>query len=96
MNQLLFKLKSDLIEAVGAKNITPDEIGNEDQIFGDNTALELDSLDALELVTILEQNFDLKINGMKASRDIFQSFNKIGLHVLEHASENSVKSYISQ
>mgnify|MGYP000960008710 CR=1 FL=1 len=54
MKELIQKLKEQLIEALNLEEITPDDIDAEAPLFGDG--LGLDSIDALEIILILEKN----------------------------------------
>ena len=50
MEELIQKLKEQLIEALNLEEITPDDIDAEAPLFGDG--LGLDSIDALEIILI--------------------------------------------
>ena len=55
MEQLILELKEHLIEELNLEDITPEEIDAEAPLFGDG--LGLDSIDALEIILILEKNY---------------------------------------
>jgi acyl carrier protein len=92
---LVFKIKTELLEAIGAKVLDPNGIDNEAEIFGPDSALKLDSLDALELISIVERNFELKVNLSNSSRQIFKSFNTLADHIILNSSDESVKKYVN-
>ncbi|MCB0393082.1 MAG: hypothetical protein KDD25_00905 [Bdellovibrionales bacterium] len=94
-NQLTLRLKEALIDAIGAKAIQPNDIGNDEEIFGPESKLQLDSLDALELINIIEVNFDLKVNLQNNSRVIFKSFNTVIDHILSHANAEKIRAFIA-
>ena len=54
MEELIEKLKVELIEALNLEEITPEDIDSEAPLFGDD-GLGLDSIDALEIILILER-----------------------------------------
>ena len=52
MEEVIDKLKVELIEALNLEEITPEDIDSEAPLFGDD-GLGLDSIDALEIILIL-------------------------------------------
>ena len=63
MDELKNELKKYIIEELNLEDMSPEEIGNDEPLFGDG--LGLDSIDALELVVILEQHYGIKIKMRK-------------------------------
>ena len=66
------ELKEALIESLNLEDITPDEIDNEAPLFGDE-GMGLDSLDALEIILILERNYGIRIANPAEGKSIFYS-----------------------
>lgn len=66
------ELKEALIESLNLEDITPDEIDNEASLFGDE-GLGLDSIDALEIILILERNYGIRIANPAEGKSIFYS-----------------------
>ena len=66
------ELKEALIESLDLEDITPDEIDNEAPLFGDE-GLGLDSIDALEIILILERNYGIRIANPAEGKSIFYS-----------------------
>ena len=66
------ELKEALIESLNLEDITPDEIDNEAPLFGDE-GLGLDSIDALEIILILERNYGIRIANPAEGKSIFYS-----------------------
>lgn len=66
------ELKEALIELLNLEDITPDEIDNEAPLFGDE-GLGLDSIDALEIILILERNYGIRIANPAEGKSIFYS-----------------------
>lgn len=66
------ELKEALIESLNLEDITPDEINNEAPLFGDE-GLGLDSIDALEIILILERNYGIRIANPAEGKSIFYS-----------------------
>ena len=66
------ELKEALIESLNLEDITPDEIDNEAPLFGDE-GLGLDSIDALEIILILERSYGIRIANPAEGKSIFYS-----------------------
>ena len=92
MEELIEKLKVELIEALNLEEITPEDIDSEAPLFGDD-GLGLDSIDALEIILILERNYGIKIENPAKGKEIFYSLDdehikKIYQMALEHLKED--------
>ncbi len=66
------ELKRVLIQYLNLEDITPEEIEDEDPLFGDE-GLGLDSVDSIELVLAIEKEFGVKIEDSKEYETIFAS-----------------------
>ena len=66
------ELKAKIIESLNLQDITPDQINDDAPLFGPG-GLELDSIDALELVVMLEKNYGIVIKDMEEGRPAFRS-----------------------
>ena len=64
-------LKVQIIEALNLKHLKPEDIGDDQPLFV--TGLGLDSIDALELIVLMQQEYGIKINDPKEGPKIFQS-----------------------
>ena len=53
MDNLILQLKNQIIEVLNLEDMTPEDIDAEAPLFGDG--LGLDSIDALELIVLLER-----------------------------------------
>jgi acyl carrier protein len=65
------KLKELLIERLKFEDMTADEIGDDDLLFAGG--LGLDSIDALEIVVMLESEFGVKVKNEASARDHFRT-----------------------
>ena len=65
------KLKELLIERLKFEDMTPEDISDDDALFGGG--LGLDSIDALEIVVMLESEFGIKLKNESSARDHFKS-----------------------
>lgn len=69
------KLKTTLIEDLKLEDLDPEEITDETPLFGEG--LGLDSLDAVELVVILQKRFDIEVKDMDEGREAFQTIRSL-------------------
>lgn len=69
------KLKELLIERLKFEDMTPDDIGDDDPLFAGG--LGLDSIDALEIVVMLETEFGVKVKNESSARDYFKSISTL-------------------
>lgn len=72
MEELIEELKKELIETLNLEEITLEDIDTEAALFGDD-GLGLDSIDALEIILILERNYGIKIENPNKGKEIFYS-----------------------
>ena len=69
------KLKELLIEELNLVDVTVDEIKDDAPLFGEG--LGLDSLDAVEIVVLVQKNFNVEIKNMEEGKTAFQSVNSL-------------------
>lgn len=71
MDALIDKLKGEIIEQLNLEDVKKEDIDNDAPLFGDG--LGLDSIDALELIVLLEKNYGIKVANPQDGKKIFQS-----------------------
>lgn len=69
------QLKEHIIKYLNLLSITPEEIGDDMPLFGQG--LGLDSIDAIELVVLLEREYGVKIENPKDGRRILTDVNSM-------------------
>ena len=67
------------------EEVTPEDIDNDAPLFGDG--LGLDSIDALELIVMLEKNYGIKLKDPAKGKEIFQSINVMAKYVAENRTK---------
>ncbi len=73
------KLKELLIERLKFEDMTPDDIPDDEPLFAGG--LGLDSIDALEIVVMLESEFGIKVKNETSARDSFRSISTLADYV---------------
>jgi len=73
------RLKVLLVDQLSLEDITPEEIGDDCELFG--AGLGLDSLDAVEIVVMLQRNFGMEVKDMEKSREVFRTIGTLADYV---------------
>ncbi|GHT09330.1 acyl carrier protein [Bacteroidia bacterium] len=71
MEELILKLKGEIIEVLNLEDVKPEDILDDAPLFG--AGLGLDSIDALELIVLMEKNYGIKLTDPSQGRNIFKS-----------------------
>lgn len=71
MEELKKELKGKIIEVLNLEDISVEDIKDTDSLFGDG--LGLDSIDALELIVLMDKVYGIKLSDPKQGKSIFES-----------------------
>lgn len=71
MDALINQLKGEIIEQLNLEDLKKEDIDTDGPLFGEG--LGLDSIDALELIVLLEKNHGIKVANPADGKKIFQS-----------------------
>ena len=82
MEKLIADLKEQIIEALNLKHLKPEDIGTDQPLFVEG--LGLDSIDALELIVLLQQKYNIKIANPQEGPKIFRSVRTIAEFITAH------------
>ena len=85
MEELIEGLKLQMIEALNLDGMTPQDIDNDAPLFGDG--LGLDSIDALELIVLLEKNYGIKLANPSEGKEFFRSVDVMSEYIQKHKTK---------
>jgi acyl carrier protein len=71
MEELILELKNEIIRVLNLEGVKPEDIADDGLLFGEG--LGLDSIDALELIVLLEKNYGIKLKDPAQGKEIFKS-----------------------
>ena len=75
------QLKKIIIEELNLEDISPEDIEDDAPLFGEG--LGLDSLDAVEIVVLLEKHFGVEVKSLDEGREAFSSINALAAYIEE-------------
>lgn len=85
MEELIIELKKQIIEVLNLEDVQPEDIENDAPLFGEG--LGLDSIDALELIVMMEKVYGIKIKDPSAGKEIFKSINTMADFVIKNRTK---------
>ena len=86
MQDLNYELKKQIIQELNLQEIKPVDIVDDAPLFGDG--LGLDSIDALELVVLMEKYHGVKILDETVGKKVLASINSMAEYIVEENSKN--------
>ena len=85
MNELVEELKIKLIDILNLSDITPDDFDEKAQLVGGE--LGIDSIDVLEMVVMVEKDYEVVINNKEIGEKVFSTLKNL----VEYIRKNSPK-----
>lgn len=85
MEDLKLELKKNIIELLNLEDVTVEEISDDDSLFGDG--LGLDSIDALELIVMLDKDYGIRLSDPKEGKKIFESIEVMATYITENRTK---------
>lgn len=79
MTDLHTELKKSIIEQLNLEDLEVSDISSYEPLFGDG--LGLDSIDALELIVLLEKDYGIKLSDPAQGREIFTSIDQMAAFI---------------
>ena len=72
-------LKKQVVEQLNLQHVKPEEIGDDQPLFVEG--LGLDSIDALELIVLLQQRYGIKLNNAEDGPKVFRSIRTMAEYI---------------
>ena len=82
MTDLNTELKQYIIEALNLEDMTPYDIDDDAPLFGEG--LGLDSIDALELIVLMEKHYGIRLGSAAEGKEIFKSIQTMADYVAKN------------
>jgi acyl carrier protein len=83
------KLKEQVIERLNLKDLKPENIADDQPLFVEG--IGLDSIDALELIVLLQQEYNIKLSNAEDGPRVFRSSRTMA----EYITANSTPAKVS-
>jgi acyl carrier protein len=85
MDKLMSDLKKQIIVQLNLKDVKPEDISDDQPLFVEG--LGLDSIDALELIVLLQQEYKIKLSNAEDGPKVFQSVRTIADYITAHQAQ---------
>lgn len=82
MDKLKAQLKEQILEALSLDEMKPEEIDDNAPLFGEG--LGLDSIDALELIVLMEKQYGIKLSNPTEGKEVFKSINVMAEYIAKN------------
>lgn len=86
MNKLMSDLKTQIISQLNLQDTKPEDIGDDQPLFVEG--LGLDSIDALELIVLLQQQYKIKLSNAEDGPKVFHSVRTMAEYITAHQAQN--------
>ncbi|MBO3096877.1 phosphopantetheine-binding protein [Gelidibacter pelagius] len=85
MADLRQELKEKIIEQLNLEEFTVADIADDDALFGDG--LGLDSIDALELIVMMDKDYGIQLTDPKEGKEIFKSIAVLADYITDNRAK---------
>jgi len=85
MEELILKLKTEIIEVLNLEDLKPEDIDENAPLFGEG--LSLDSIDALELIVLMDKTYGIKLKDPNQGKEIFKSVKIMAEYIVENRTK---------
>ncbi len=77
MEDLHLRIKTIIVTGMQLERVEPSDIATDEPLFGDDSRLDFDSVDALELVVEIERHFGVQLDDDDESRKVLYTVGSI-------------------
>ncbi|BDS13977.1 phosphopantetheine-binding protein [Aureispira anguillae] len=77
------KLKQQIIDYLNLIDVEPEDLEDDSPLFGPDGDLGLDSIDSVELLVLLEREYELKITDPKEGRKVLVDVNSMAQYIID-------------
>lgn len=85
MEKLIADLKTQIIAQLNLQDMKPEDIGDDQPLFVEG--LGLDSIDALELIVLLQQHYNIRLSNAEDGPKVFRSVKTIAEYITNHQKQ---------
>ena len=86
MDALIAELKQKVVDALNLEELSAEEINENTPLFGAD-GLGLDSIDALELIVLLDKEYGIRLSDPKQGKEIFYSIATMAEYIQKHRTK---------
>lgn len=83
MKELLEELKTKIIDVLNLVDVSPEDFEEDGQLVGGD--LGIDSIDVLEMVMMIEQDYGVVIDNKEVGEKVFATLNTLAAHIFQHS-----------
>ena len=87
MEKLMSDLKTQIIAQLNLQDTKPEDIGDDQSLFVEG--LGLDSIDALELIVLLQQQYKIKLSNAEDGPKVFKTVRTMAEYITAHQAQNA-------
>ena len=80
-------LKKQIVAQLNLQDINPEEIGDDQALFVEG--LGLDSIDALELIVLLQQHYNIKLSNAEDGPKVFRTVRTMAEYITAHQAQKA-------
>jgi acyl carrier protein len=80
VEELIEKLKIQIIGTLNLEDLTPSDINASDPLFGDD-GIGLDSIDALELIVLMNKEYNIQVADPEEGKNVFYSIRSMAEYI---------------
>ena len=76
------RLKQLIVTTLKLEDVTPTDLADDEPLIG--SGLNLDSIDALELIVLLQQQYQIKLSNAEEGPKVFKSVRSMAEYITTH------------